>query len=482
MQGIVAYGAYVPYWRLQRSAIGAALGAAGGKGTRAVASYDEDATSMGVEAARLALKAAPEGVTPETVLFSTASPPYLDKTNATAIHAALGLDASVMAADVGGAPRSAIASMGFANFAPFSVLTVLSDVRNGLPGGADERDGGDGATAFLWASGDGVIVEQVSFAAATDEFLDRWRIPGEPASHVWEERFGEQVFVPLAEQAVNDALKKIGVTAEELDHVVVTGVHPRAARSVAARIGARPESYAPDLGATIGSAGTAQYGVAFAEVLDRAEPGQLILLVQLADGAAVSVFRTTDAITAYRSRQASTVASQIAAGRDDLPYNTYLTWRGFLDREPPRRPDPEAYYGPPAHRTEAWKFAFVGSKCTECGFIHLPPARVCSRCDSIDQMASVSLADTQATIATYTIDRLAYSLSPPTVAAVLDFDGGGRYTCELTDVDPDTVAVGQRVELTFRRTVTAKNIHNYFWKARPIRGSGGAAPATEGGN
>jgi uncharacterized OB-fold protein len=85
-------------------------------------------------------------------------------------------------------------------------------------------------------------------------------------------------------------------------------------------------------------------------------------------------------------------------------------------------------------------------------------------------MASISLANTQATIATYTIDRLAYSLSPPTVAAVLDFDGGGRYTCELTDVDPDTVAVGQRVELTFRRTVTAKNIHNYFWKARPIRG------------
>jgi uncharacterized OB-fold protein len=85
-------------------------------------------------------------------------------------------------------------------------------------------------------------------------------------------------------------------------------------------------------------------------------------------------------------------------------------------------------------------------------------------------MAPISLANTQATIATYTIDRLAYSLSPPTVAAVLDFDGGGRYTCELTDVDPDTVAVGQRVELTFRRTVTAKNIHNYFWKARPIRG------------
>jgi hydroxymethylglutaryl-CoA synthase len=86
--GIVAYGAYVPYWRLQRSAIGAALGAAGGKGTRAVASYDEDPTSMGVEAARRALQSAPD-VRSAGVLFTTTSPPYLDKTNATAIHAAL---------------------------------------------------------------------------------------------------------------------------------------------------------------------------------------------------------------------------------------------------------------------------------------------------------------------------------------------------------------------------------------------------------
>ena len=96
------------------------------------------------------------------------------------------------------------------------------------------------------------------------------------------------------------------------------------------------------------------------------------------------------------------------------------------------------------------------------------------QCGAIDQMAPVPLTDAQATIATYTIDRLAYSLSPPTLVAVLDFDGGGRYTCELTDVDPDTVAIGQRVELTFRRTVTAKSIHNYFWKARPIRSAGGA--------
>ena len=244
-RGIVAYGAYVPYWRLQRAAIGAALGSGGGKGTRAVASYDEDSTSMGVEAARLAMRSAPGDVTPGVVLFSTASPPYLDKTNANAIHAALGLDASVMTGDVGGAVRSGLIPMALGNAASYPVLAVTADIRTGLPGGADERDGGDGSAAFLWADHDDVIAELVTFTCATDEFLDRWRLPGEPASHVWEERFGEQVYVPLADQAINDALKAAGVTADELDHVVVTGVHSRAARSVAKRIGARPDAYAP---------------------------------------------------------------------------------------------------------------------------------------------------------------------------------------------------------------------------------------------
>jgi uncharacterized OB-fold protein len=80
------------------------------------------------------------------------------------------------------------------------------------------------------------------------------------------------------------------------------------------------------------------------------------------------------------------------------------------------------------------------------------------------------MSDVPATITTYTIDRLAFSENPPNVAAVVDFDGGGRYRCQITDVDPDTVAIGDRVEMTFRRMFESNGIVNYHWKARPIRG------------
>src|SRR5512144_2102854 len=172
MRGIVAYGAYVPYHRLQRSAIGAALGQAGGKGTRAVASYDEDAVSMGVEAARAAMAAAPEGLRSAGVIFSTTDPPYLDKTNATAIHAALAFDEADPAFDFLGSVRSASGATSAAYFFPTPMLAVAADVRTGLPGGGDERDGGDAAVAFLFAEGDPICVG-LGAAHATAEFLDR---------------------------------------------------------------------------------------------------------------------------------------------------------------------------------------------------------------------------------------------------------------------------------------------------------------------
>jgi hydroxymethylglutaryl-CoA synthase len=48
--------------------------------------------------------------------------------------------------------------------------------------------------------------------------------------------------------------------------------------------------------------------------------------------------------------------------------------------------------------------------------------------------------------------------------------------CELTDVEAASVAIGQQVQMTFRRISESDGIVNYFWKARPVTGT----PASEG--
>jgi 3-hydroxy-3-methylglutaryl CoA synthase/uncharacterized OB-fold protein len=468
MNGIVAYGSYVPYYRLDRKGIGETLGASAGSGTRSVACYDEDTTSMGVEAARAALRGAP-GVSPAAVYFATANPAYLDKTNATAIHAALDLDAGAAAFDMLGSVRSGMGALRAALDAGRPTLAVVSDVRTGLPGGGDEREGGDAAVAFLCGpdeAGAPALATPIAWAAATAEFLERWRVPGERASRQWEERFGEHVYVPLAESALSEALKQAGVTAADLDHLIVAGPHGRAVKRAAGAAGAKKGAVGDDLTSTVGNTGTAHAGLLLADALDRAQGDQLIAVVSLADGADAVIFRTTGALAAHRAQRS--VATQAAAG-GRVSYAAFLTWRGFLDREPPRRPDPERPAAPPSFRRESWKFGFTGSRCQACGARHLPPQRVCVKCQAVDRMTPERMADVPATISTYTVDRLAYSLSPPVVAAVVDFDGGGRFQCELTDVDPKAVKIGDQVEMTFRRLFTANGVHNYFWKARPRR-------------
>ena len=463
MRGIVSYGVYLPYWRLERKVIGEALGVPAGSGTRAVASYDEDPTSLGVEAAREALRGA--GVTPQALYFATANPPYLDKTNATAIHAALDLPTSAFAADMVGSVRSMVGAMRAARDNRGPALAVLSDVRTGLPGGGDERDGGDGAAAYLYADDapqSRVLAEPLAAASATAEFLDRWRLPGEQASHQWEERFGEHAYVPLGQSVLADALKQAGIDAGRLAHLVVAGPHGRAVKRVAAAAGAKKDAIGDDFAGSIGNTGTAHAGIMFADALDRAQPDDLIAVVSLSDGADASIWRVTGA-----AKRPVNVAARLAGGAR-VSYPTFLAWRGFLQREPPRRPDPQPPEAPPSLRSQDWKFAFTGSRCQACGVRHLPPQRVCVKCHAVDRMTSERLADVPATIATFTVDRLAYSPSPPMVVAVLDFEGGGRFQSEMTDVDPKAVKIGDRVAMTFRRIITAGGVHNYFWKARPL--------------
>jgi uncharacterized OB-fold protein len=137
--------------------------------------------------------------------------------------------------------------------------------------------------------------------------------------------------------------------------------------------------------------------------------------------------------------------------------------------EPPRRPAPDRISASVAGRTEDWKYGFVGSRDRSSGELHMPPARVSRVGDTIDDMEAAPMSDVQGTIALITVDRIAYSPSPPIVFAVVDFDGGGRLPVELCDLDADSLQIGDRVELTFRRLFTAEGIHNYFWKARPVR-------------
>jgi 3-hydroxy-3-methylglutaryl CoA synthase/uncharacterized OB-fold protein len=444
MTALIAYATYLPRCRLAGADVGLR------RGDRVVASYDEDSTTMAVAAAARALQDHPA---PTNLYFATSSPAYADKTNATAIHSALGLPYAAFSADFGGTGRSGFAAWRAA--AATGGLAVTADVRVGRPGSADERLGGDCAAALLFGDGP-AIADVVAMTSFTAEFLDRWRSPRSLTGEQWEERFGADRYSALIRTAVDRTLDEAGVA--DVDHVALACPNSAITKRVDTLVKATKSTRT----SPVGFSGAADAGIALAAVLDVAEPGETILVVSAYDGCDAALLRATERLT--RARQSTPVGLQRAEGIV-VPHLTYLSWHGLVEVEPPRRPEPDRPAAPPAARAEDWKFGFAGTRCRRCRFVHLPPVRVCRNCGTTDEMDPAPVATLHGTIVTHTVDYLAYSPSPPMIQAVLDVDGGGRCTIEVTDADPEKLRVGARVTFTFRRLFTAGGVHDYFWKS-----------------
>lgn len=94
-------------------------------------------------------------------------------------------------------------------------------------------------------------------------------------------------------------------------------------------------------------------------------------------------------------------------------------------------------------------------KCTNCGTFRLPPSPFCFECQTRG-VEWVELPGT-GTIHSYTVVR--HPLHPgladccPYVTGVVELDGtqgaGARMIVNIIDVDPDTVRIGDRVEVVF---------------------------------
>jgi uncharacterized OB-fold protein len=350
-------------------------------------------------------------------------------------------------------------------------VVALADARLERAGAPGELDGGDAAAAFL--VGDSrhhqPIARLAGAASSTVEVMDRWQLPAARFGVQADERATESAYLGAAEEVLDELF-----AAEErrADVLVVASEHKRVRGALAARTCITAGRTVTGV-AGLGCAGAADAGLLLAQALESAVAGERVLLVALADGADALLF---DVLADGATNPAPTVAVQLAAARTDLPYPTYLSWRGLLDRDSGRRPPLAAPAPVPALRSAHWKYGLIGALCRKCETVQLPPERVCRTCGTVDEMDEHPLADRLATVLRVTTDWLAWSPQPPLIQAIVEFDGGGRLRCEVADAFDGDVRDGDRVAMSFRVLRTVEGIHNYFWKAVPVRERAEANP------
>jgi hydroxymethylglutaryl-CoA synthase len=471
MAGITSIGAYVPMYRLSREAIGGMWGGRSGGGNKAVAGYDEDTVTMAVAAAQDCLGRGKGGVNGLSLATTTA--PYREKMAAAIVAAALDLPGECQAADFTDSLRAGAAALKAAIDAvgagtAKSVMVVAADSRLGAAKGALEQTLGDGAGAIVIGEGK-VIAEIEGSYSVYNDFTDFWRTEEDRFPRAAEGRFIDEMgYVPTMQSAIDGLMKKYGLATADFSRVAYYASDARQHAGLARRLKLDKSQVQDPLYNDIGNTGTAAGFLMLAAALEKARPGDRILFASYGDGADAFFLRATEEIVPFQERP---VISPQLAGKMAITYAQYLTWKDLVPVEASTLPERPAISLQSRWRERRAIAALYGAKCKKCGTPQISQIgqtpRVCVNCQAKDEFEPYKFSDKKATLFSYAIDQLMPTLNPPGVNGVIDFEGGGRMICELTDCDIDKVQVGMALEMTYRKMFTSRGIRNYFWKAKP---------------
>ena len=467
MPGIAAFGGYVPRYRL-----GANTSGWNSSQERTVANFDEDSVTMAVAAGLDCLRGQ-DRLSVDGLIFATTTPPYAEKQCAAIIAAALDLRRDIFSADLTDVLRAGTTGLktaldSVAAGSAGKVLVIASDNRRGPPRGDTERNLGDGSAALL-VSQDAVIASLEGSLSITENLIDSWRSVGDPFVRSWEDRFAtEEGLERILGEAISRFFQQQGIGAEDVSKIALYAPDGRRHGQLAREAGFAPEQVQDPLFGKLGNTGAAFPLMLLVTALESARPGQLLLTVSYGDGSDVLGFRTTEAISAVTPHQG--VTGYLENKRQLDSYETYAGWRDvWVTDASSRRPAPN-----PPSVTALWRetdknLKLYGATCNQCGYVQYPAQRVCVNCKTLDDSTPVRLSDRAGAVFTYSMDYLAATADTPLVIAVVDFEGGGRVLCMLTDRELDEVRVGMPVEMSFRKLRVVNGVHNYYWKAVPQR-------------
>jgi len=471
MAGITSMGAYIPIYRLKREEIAGMWGVHAIGGAKAVAGYDEDPVTMAVAAARECIKS--DSLPPESLFFASTTAPYQEKLSAAIIANSVGLNQKSITADFANSLKSGTTALKSALDAVNAgsagrVLVAAADCRLGLPKGRFEQLFGDAAAALAIGS-EGVIAEIESFSSLTSEFTALWRTSADRYVKSGEARFIDtEGYFPIMQEITSGLMKTRNMKPADFSRVILPAFDARQHKALADKLGFEASQVQDPLFARIGHTGTAATLIMLIAALEQARPGDRIFLANYGDGADAMVIRVTEAVTGVQTGRR--LADRLEKGRF-IDYGTYLSWRDLIQLEAPGLP-PRGEPSVSARWRERHVIATLsGVKCRQCGLAQIhtigQSIRICVGCQSKDDFEPYSFSGKKASLFTYAVDHLQPTKNPPGLNGVVDFEGGGRLICELTDYDLEQVEIGMPLEMTFRKMFQGDGIINYFWKAKP---------------
>jgi uncharacterized OB-fold protein len=222
------------------------------------------------------------------------------------------------------------------------------------------------------------------------------------------------------------------------------------------------------LRAQVGDTGAAYPLLQLVASLERAKPGDVIVIASFAQGCEVLAFEMLRTPLATGRHG---LAGALARRVEETAYLKMLSFDDEIELDWGMRAETDNKTAlTQLYRSADQILGFVGGKCQACGAIQFPRMPACVNCTAVNSQQPYALADEPARVATYTADWLQYSPSPPLYMGLVQFDVGARLLMEMVDVGAAGIEVGTPLAMSFRIKERDRQRHydRYFWKAVPI--------------
>ena len=484
MIGITSYGTYIPRLRLDRMAIFQSMGWFApaimmvAQGERSMCNWDEDSITMAVTAARDCLIGKDKSTVDALYLASTTLP-FADRQNAGIVSTALNLRDEIITTDFTASQRVGTTAMVTALDAikggdRKNILVAASDRRETKSAYFYEMWYGDGAAAIMLGNTD-VIAEYKGSYSLSYDFVDHYRGRLNKYDYVWEERWArDEGYSKIIPQAIQGVLDQAGLKIDQVDKLVYPCFFKAEHKKIAKKLGAKPEQVMDNLHEVCGETGCAHALVMLTDALEKAKPGQRLIVAGFGQGCNALLFEVTDNITKLAPRSGFTGAMNNKQSIDNYP--KFMKFRDIIETEMGIRAEAPTQIA----MTTLWRkrkmlLGLVGGKCRECGTQQFPKMDICvnPNCNAHHSQDDHEFADIPAKINSYTGDLLAVSIDPPHKYGMVQFEGGGRFMADFTDCELEDLQVGLPVQMVFRRRLEDKErgFSAYFWKATPVPGA-----------
>lgn len=454
-RGILAVGSYAPENRVPAEAFEEAWGRfdAPGVESKAVPDADEDALTMGVQAARRALSAADAaGESVDRLAVATTTPPLEEEDLAARVGSYLNVPADAVRRTYAGHTRVGVDALLEAIDADGTALVVVSDCPEGEPDDSREHAAGAGAAAFLVGDDAPAVVSERATHADVRPGT-RFRQHGsENVEGLDVGTYDRAAFTEPIEAAV-DALETDETDAEAIALQAPNGKLPYRTSLDAEAIAA--VETVSELGDTAAASVPLSLSEAFAAGTDRT------LAVGWGSGAGA---------TAFVVEGTAPVEASLDGDRE-LDYPAYLRRRGDIVGE---KPDGGAAHVPVPtwRRSLPQRHRHEAGVCPECGAVAFPPEGACPDCLSLVEFESVEPELEGVVDAATTIGQ---GGAPPEFAeqqarqgsfgvAIVRFDAGeGEVSLPMQVVGG--ASMGDRVRAVPRRVYVEEGVPRYGLKA-----------------